>query len=201
MVFRERSEIGRAGAQQSIAAAPTTAEPAEPAPHLSIVVLPFTNLSGDASQDYFADGVTESLTTDLSRLSGAFVIARNTAFTFKGKSVDAREIGKELGVRYVLEGSVQWDQGHVRSGSMRSSSTPRAAAISGPNVSTCLYPTSSASRTRLSPPLPAMGAQLVDSEARRAERAAKPDSMDLYWQGSGRQDFQRSCRGSREPCP
>ena len=66
------------------------------------------------TQDYFADGITENLTTDLSRLSGSFVIARNTAFTFKGKNVDAREIGKELGVRYVLEGSVQRDQNQVR---------------------------------------------------------------------------------------
>ncbi len=74
------------------------------AAHLSIVVLPFANLSGDPTQDYFADGITENLTTDLSRLRGSFVIARNTAFTFKGKNVDARQIGKELGVRYVLEG-------------------------------------------------------------------------------------------------
>ena len=77
-------------------------------------MLPFANLSGDPSQDYFADGITENLTTDLSRLSGSFVIARNTAFTFKGKNVDAKEIGKELGVRYVLEGSVQRDQNQVR---------------------------------------------------------------------------------------
>src|SRR6202044_2982774 len=84
------------------------------AAHLSIVVLPFTNLSGDPSQDYFAAGITENLTTDLSRLSGSFVVARNTAFAFKGKNVDAREIGKELGVRYVLEGSVQRDQNQVR---------------------------------------------------------------------------------------
>ena len=82
--------------------------------HLSIVVLPFTNLSGDASQDYFADGVTENLTTDLSRIRNSFVIARNTAFSFKGKNVDAKAISKELGVRYVLEGSVQRDQNRVR---------------------------------------------------------------------------------------
>jgi adenylate cyclase len=87
--------------------------PAAPA-HLSIVVLPFTNLSGDPAQDYFADRITENLTTDLSRLSGSFVIARNTAFTFKGKSVDAKAIGKELGVRYILEGSVQRDRNQVR---------------------------------------------------------------------------------------
>jgi adenylate cyclase len=85
-----------------------------PAAHLSVVVLPFANLSNDPSQDYFADGITENLTTDLSRIRNSFVIARNTAFTFKGKNVDAKEIGKELGVRYVLEGSVQRDQNRVR---------------------------------------------------------------------------------------
>ena len=66
------------------------------AAHLSIVVLPFANLSGDPAQDYFADGITENLTTDLSRIRDSFVIARNTAFTFKGKALDAKEIGKEL---------------------------------------------------------------------------------------------------------
>jgi adenylate cyclase len=87
--------------------------PAE-ATRLSIVVLPFTNLSNDPAQDYFADGVTENLTTELSRLHNSFVIARNTAFTFKGKNLDAKAIGKELGVRYVLEGSVQRDANRVR---------------------------------------------------------------------------------------
>ena len=81
---------------------------------LSIVVLPFANLSNDLAQDYFADGVTENLTTELSRLHNSFVIARNTAFTFKDKKLDAKAIGKELGVRYVLEGSVQRDQNRVR---------------------------------------------------------------------------------------
>jgi adenylate cyclase len=84
------------------------------AARLSIVVLPFTNLSNDPTQDYFADGVTENLTTELSRLHNSFVIARNTAFTFKGKNLDAKAIGKELGVRYVLEGSVQRDANRVR---------------------------------------------------------------------------------------
>ena len=69
-------------------------------------MLPFTNLSGDPNQDYFADGITENITTDLSRIRNSFVISRETAFTFKGNAVDPREIGKELGVRYVLEGSV-----------------------------------------------------------------------------------------------
>ena len=88
-------------------------KPAQAA-HLSLVVLPFANLSGDPAQDYFADGVTENLTTELSHIRNSFVIARNTAFTFKGKSIGAKEIGKELGVGYVLEGSVQRDQNRVR---------------------------------------------------------------------------------------
>ncbi len=74
---------------------------------LSIIVLPFDNLSHDPDQDYFADGITEDLTTDLSRISGSFVIARNTAFTYKGKSIDVKQLGRELGVHYVLEGSVR----------------------------------------------------------------------------------------------
>ena len=105
-----------AGTRTAPAVAPApVASNAAPAPaHLSVVVLPFTNLSGDPSQDYFADGITENLTTDLSRIRNSFVIARNTAFTFKGKSIDAKEIGKQLGVRYVLEGSVQRDGTRVR---------------------------------------------------------------------------------------
>ena len=77
------------------------------APRLSIVVLPFENLSGDKEQDYFADAITDDLTTDLSHLPDSFVIARNTAFAYKGKPVDVKQIGRELGVRYLLEGSVR----------------------------------------------------------------------------------------------
>ena len=80
--------------------------PAEAA-RLSIVVLPFANLSGDPGQDYLVDALTDELTTSLARLRDSFVIARNTAMTFKGKPIDAKAIGKDLGVRYVLEGSVQ----------------------------------------------------------------------------------------------
>jgi len=77
------------------------------APRLSIVVLPFVNLSDDPELEYFADGITDDLTTDLSRISGTFVIARNTAFTYKSKSVDVKQVGQELRVRYVIEGSVR----------------------------------------------------------------------------------------------
>ena len=84
------------------------------APRLLMVVLPFANLSNDAEQDYFADGITDDLTTDLSRIAGMFVISRNTAFTYKNKPIDTRQVGRELGVRYVLEGSVRRSGGRVR---------------------------------------------------------------------------------------
>jgi TolB-like protein len=84
------------------------------APRLSIVVLPFTNLGNDPEQQYFADGITEDLTTDLSRISHMFVISRNTAFTYRTKPGSTKEIGRELGVRYVLEGSVQRSGNQVR---------------------------------------------------------------------------------------
>jgi TolB-like protein/Tfp pilus assembly protein PilF len=76
-------------------------------PPLSIVVLPFANLSGDAEHDYFVDGITDDLTTDLSRLVNSFVIARTTAFIYKDKAVDVKQIGRDLGVRYVVEGAVR----------------------------------------------------------------------------------------------
>jgi len=80
----------------------------------SIVVLPFANMSEDPKQEYFSDGITEDLTTDLSKLSGLFVIARNSAFTYKGKAVKVQEVSKELGVRYALEGSVRKADSQVR---------------------------------------------------------------------------------------
>jgi TolB-like protein/Tfp pilus assembly protein PilF len=93
----------------------TATEPRSPsAPRLSIVVLPFADLSEGGGQQYFADGITDDLTTDLSRLTGMFVIARNTAFTYKDKPIDAKQIGRELGVRYVLEGSARRSGNQVR---------------------------------------------------------------------------------------
>ena len=84
------------------------------APRLSIVVLPFTNLSDDLQQQYFADGITEDLTTDLSRIPHMFVISRSTAFTYRNKPIDTKQIGRELGVRYVLEGSVRRSGNQIR---------------------------------------------------------------------------------------
>ena len=92
----------------------TSRSPPAAAPRLSIVVLPFTNLSDDPEQQYFADGITEDLTTDLSRIAHSLVISRNTAFTYRNRPIDTKQIGRELGVRYVLEGSVRKAGGHVR---------------------------------------------------------------------------------------
>ncbi|MBV9153566.1 MAG: adenylate/guanylate cyclase domain-containing protein [Alphaproteobacteria bacterium] len=84
------------------------------APRLSIVVLPFVNLSNDPEQEYFADGITDDLTTDVSRIAGAVVIARNSAFAYKGQSADPKQIGRDLGARYVLQGSVRRAGSQVR---------------------------------------------------------------------------------------
>jgi TolB-like protein/class 3 adenylate cyclase len=106
---------------EGVASLPTTSgssttlhSPRIAAPRLSIVVLPFANLSNDPEQGYFADGITEDLTTDLSRLPDMLVISRNTAFTYRNKPVDTRQIGRELGVRYVLEGSVRRSGSQIR---------------------------------------------------------------------------------------
>src|SRR5277367_5308498 len=179
--FAGGSKSAATVAQPSAVSLPL-AEPSKPLPHLSIVVLPFANLSGDPSQDYFADGITENLTTDLSRLSGSFVIARNTAFAFKGNNVDARDIGKELGVRYVLEGSVQRDQNQVRVNAQL------IDAKSGGHIWAERFDKPLSNLFAMQDDIVAslasqLGAELITDEARRAERAPTPDSMDLYFQG------------------
>jgi len=107
---RERAP-GRLASDTHLA---TSASKSAEAPRLSIVVLPFANLSNHPEQSYFADGITEDLTTDLSRLENMFVISRNTAFTYRDKPIDTKQIGRELGVRYVLEGSVRRSGNQVR---------------------------------------------------------------------------------------
>src|ERR1700736_2491660 len=112
-VYALRPE-GVAGLPTASASSVSSSSPPLAAPRLSIVVLPFTNLSDDREQQYFADGITEDLTTDLSRLANMFVISRNTAFTYRNKPIDTKQIGRELGVRYVLEGSVRRSGNQVR---------------------------------------------------------------------------------------
>jgi TolB-like protein len=151
-------------------------------PRLSIVVLPFANLGGDSEQDYFVDGVTESLTTDLSRISGSFVIARNTAFTFKGKAVDVKQVGRELNVRYVLEGSVQRGGNRLRVNvqliDAETGNHLWAERFEKPVAD--LFDTQDEIVSRLANTL---NAQFIEVEARRAGRSIHPDAMDLYFQG------------------
>jgi TolB-like protein/class 3 adenylate cyclase/Flp pilus assembly protein TadD len=159
---------------------PTPEKPGPP--RLSMVVLPFANIGGEPEQEHFVDGVTESLTTDLSRIRGAVVIARNTAFTYKGKPLDVKTIGRELNVRYVLEGSVQ------RGGNRMRVNVQLIDAETGNHLwaerfdkpLADLFDMQDEVVARLAG---ALNAQLVAAEARRAEQAPSPDSMDLYFQG------------------
>ena len=151
-------------------------------PRLSIVVLPFANLGGDPEQDYFVDGVTESLTTDLSRISGAFVIARSTAFTFKGKAVDVKKLGRELNVWYVLEGSVQRGGNRLRVNvqliDAETGNHLWAERFDKPVAD--LFDMQDEIVSRLANTLKV---KLIAVEARRAERSMHSDAMELNFQG------------------
>ena len=109
-VFQELSQSRNQGADPKKASASIRAEPERP----SIAVLPFTNLSGDPGQEYFSDGFSEDLITQLARIPGLVVSSRHSAFTFKGRAVDAREVGRELGVSFLLEGSVRKVENRIR---------------------------------------------------------------------------------------
>jgi adenylate cyclase len=153
-----------------------------PSAHLSIVVLPFANLSGDPAQDYFADAITENLSTELSRIKDSFVIARNTAFAYKGKPIDAKEIGKELGVRYVLEGSVQRDQNRVRVNAQL------VDAESGAHLWAERFEDNVADLFKLQDQVVArlantLGYELVKAEAAKGARSTNPDANDLVMRG------------------
>ncbi|HEY1884470.1 MAG TPA: hypothetical protein VGG86_00275, partial [Roseiarcus sp.] len=150
--------------------------------HLSMVVLPFANLSGDPNQDYFADGITENLTTDLSRIRKSFVIAPRTALTYRGKSVDAKEVGKELGVRYVVEGSVQRDQNRVRVNAQL------IDAASGAHLWAERFEEDVADLFKLQDQVVArlgntLGFELVRAEANKSARSTSPDAIDLTMRG------------------
>ena len=169
------------------------------APRLSIVVLPFANIGGDPEQDYFVDGVTESLTTDLSRISGAFVIARNTAFTLKGKAIDVKKLGRELNVRYVLEGSVQRSGSRLRVNvqliDVETGNHLWAERFDKPVAD--LFDMQDEIVSRLANEL---DAELVAAEARRAERSLNPDAMDLVFQSEdGAADCPDRLRGRHGP--
>jgi len=156
--------------------------PAEAA-RLSIVVLPFANLSGDPAQDYLVDALTDELTTSIARMRDTFVIAHNTAMTFKGKPVDAKAIGKDLGVRYVLEGSVQ------PSGDRTRVNAQLIDADSGAHVWAEQFDTPRADLLQMQDEIVtllahAMAIQLPEAEAARLKHAptANPDAEDLALQ-------------------
>ncbi len=162
--------------------------PVEPAPHqsgpprCSIVVLPFAGLGGGEEHEHFVDGVTESLTTDLSRLANTVVVARNTALSYKGKPIDAKQIGRELNVRYILEGSIQRGAGRMRI------NTQLIDAATGNHLwadrfdkpTADLFDMQDEIVSRLANQL---RGELIAAEAERAEHAPNPDSLDYYFRG------------------
>ena len=149
-----------------------------------MVVLPFANIGGDPEQEHFVDGVTESLTTDLSRIRGAFVVARNTAFTYKGKPLDVKTIGRELNVRYVLEGSVQ------RGGNRMRVNVQLIDAETGNHLWAERFDKPLADLFDMQDEIVArlagaLNAQLVAAEARRAEQAPNPELDGPLFSGFG----------------
>jgi TolB-like protein len=151
-------------------------------PRLSIVVLPFANLGGAPEQEPFVDGVTESLTTDLSLIANSLIVARNTAFTYKGKTVDAKQIGRELNVRYILEGSIQ------RGASRMRVNVQLIDGITGNHLwadrfdkpVADLFDMQDEIVSRLANQL---RSELIEVEAQRAEHEPNPDSIDYYFRG------------------
>jgi TolB-like protein/class 3 adenylate cyclase len=169
--------------------APTTAAPAyapspSAVPRLSVVVMPFVNLGDDREQDYFVDGVTESLTMDLSRIPDAFVIGRNTAFSYKGRAIDARKIGRELGARYVMEGSVQRgvDRVRVNAQLIDAETGAHVWAERFDKPRSDLFGMQDEITARLAR---MVGVELVAAEGRRAarERPENSDAIDLAMRG------------------
>jgi adenylate cyclase len=155
-----------------------------PTPRLSIVVLPFRNLSNDPEQEYFVDGITDDLTTDLSRITDSFVIARNTAFTYKGKPVDAKQVGRELGVRYVLEGSVR------RSGDQVQMNVQLIDGETGAHVWADRFDTNRANLPEAQNEITrrlarTLNLELIQAAASRieAEKTVDPDARDLAMRG------------------
>src|SRR4029077_5888144 len=150
------------------------------APRLSIVVLPFTKRSNDPEEEYFPDGITEDLTTDVARIQGSLVIARNTAFTYKGKPVDAKQLGRELGVRYVLEGSIQ------RSGNQVRINTQLVDAETGAHLWAERFDRDAGDLFALQNEITARIARALQSQLAIAESrrpTARPDALDYILRG------------------
>ena len=174
------AKLAQAPAPASSASQPNRKGP----PRLSLVVLPFANIGGDPEQEHFVDGLTESLTTDLSRIRGAVVIARNTAFTYKGKPFDVKTIARELNVRYVLEGSVQRGGARMRVNvQLIDAETGRhlwAERFDKPLAD--LFDMQDEIVARLAG---ALNTELIAAEARRAEQAPNPELDGPLFSGYG----------------
>ena len=156
-------------------------KPAAKPVRLSIVVLPFTNVSGDPAQEYFSDGITDEVTAQLSRIRGSYVIGRDTAFRYKGKEIDVRSLGVELGVRYVLKGSVErFDEGidttaqlwDALSGTVLWADTMEVDKAAVRNIR----------REVVNRLAIALNLQLIEAEARYSENSESPDATDLVMQ-------------------
>jgi TolB-like protein/class 3 adenylate cyclase len=153
-------------------------------PRLSIIVLPFDNLTGDPSQEYCSDSITDDLTTDLSRIPESFVIARNTSFTFKGKPINVREVGRELGVRYVLEGSVRRTNDQIKINvqliDVTTGSHLWADRLDAPTSELPELQDEIISKIAL-----ALNVELINAESVRGltERPDNPDAVDLTMRG------------------
>lgn len=166
------------------AASQTVSPNAAGGPRLSIVVLPFANISDDSEQGYFADGLTEDITTDLSRISGSFVISHSTAFTYKGKPIDAKVVARELGVRYILEGSVRRLGSQVRVGAQlidgETGAHLWAERFDHNILDLAAFQDEVTQRIAQ-----ALSLELVDAESRSSRRARpkSPDAVDLAMQG------------------
>ncbi|HZZ60049.1 MAG TPA: adenylate/guanylate cyclase domain-containing protein [Roseiarcus sp.] len=163
-------------------APPETTEQRSGPPRCSIVVLPFASLGGGPEQETFVDGVTESLTTDLSQVANTTVVARNTAFTYKGRSVEARQIGRELNVRYILEGSIQRGANRMRVNTQLIDATTGnhlwADRFDKPMAD--LFDMQDEIVSRLANQL---RPEVIEVEAQRAEQEPNPDSLDYYFRG------------------
>jgi adenylate cyclase len=174
----------RSGLASRVAGSPVAEDKLASSPRLSIVVLPFDNLSSDPEQDYFADAITDDLTTDLSHLSDSFVIARNTAYTYKGKAVDVKQIGRDLGVRYLLEGSAR------RIGETIAVNAQLISTETGAHIWADRFDGDRARLGQLQVEFVArlanlLGVELVKAETLRAtrERPDNPDAVDLAMRG------------------
>ena len=154
------------------------------APRLSLVVLPFANLNNDSEQDYFADGITTDLTTDLAQMPGAFVIGRGTAFTYKTKQIDFKTLGKELGIRWAVQGAVRRNGDQVRVNvSLTDLSTGRdtwSDRFDGDRTNVAALQDQITARLARS-----LNIQLIQAEIRRSEtdRSRDPDAIDFSMRG------------------